>query len=254
MLLKYGTHLVKFNNLLKMEDKPAFTRLSYFNNYVNGQDIPIYGDPYTIQYNGTLIKNTMVINGVTYPSLKLWGYNSSGSFDIPITLESWSTLSIDYWCRLYMENSWCSPFTPFSSPNIWGDNWGGGRGCGATIFGYGSSPCRLLYENPSLTDIYFDGHRLMRNNNVHTGTIFHIAYMFEKIDSNWIRQYSYINGELQTIIDMPYSYFSNNKISFNSNFDNSCYVEHAQLAIRVGDYSINNKQNFPVPSEPYSEW
>lgn len=255
MLLKYNTSLVKVtNNLVKMEDKPAFARLSYFNNYANGIDTPVYGEPYTIQNNGNLFKNTMVINGVTYPSLKLLGYNRSGNFDIPIPLESWSTLSIDYWCRLYMENSWCSPFTPFSSPNVWADNWGGGRGCGVTIFGYASSPCRLIYENPSLNDIYFDGHKLMCNRNIHTGTIFHIAYVFEKVDSNWIKQYAYINGELQTIIDMPYSYFSNNKIYFNTNYDRYCYVEHAQLAIREGDYSINNKQNFPVPTEPYEQW
>jgi hypothetical protein len=37
-------------------------------------------------------------------------------------------------------------------------------------------------------------------------------------------------------------------------YSSNCYVEFTQMAIRVGDYSINDGQEFPVPTEPYANW
>ena len=257
MLLKYNNSLLKKTDAL-IKFKSAFVRLSYFNNYNNLVDVPSIGEPYNISCSNSyyLTKGSMVINGITYPTLRLGctGNTTTGSFDIPITLEKWNIITFDYYCRLYMESSWCEPFTPYTSPCVWADNWGGGRGCGVTIFGYSSSPCRIIYVNSNLRNIYFDGHRVMCNNSIHSDTIFHVAYMFEKNDDEWIKQYTYINGELQAIIDIPYNYFTGNKIYFDTNYYSRCYVEMAQLAIREGDYTINNKENFPVPTEPYIKW
>ena len=263
MLLKYNTSLVKVtNNLVKMEDKPPFARLSYFNNYANLTDTPLYGESYNIRINNTgysskLIKNSMNINGITYPTLRLnnnyYHTDIICNMDMPILFDSWSSLSIDYWCRLYMSGCWCEPFNPFSlDSRFWADNWGGDRGAGVTVNRYKSYS--FNYINSNLRTYEADGWRMYINSSINNNTIFHLAYVFIKKENNIIEQNIYVNGILQTSINKQATEFTRNDFNFYTSYDYSCYIEMAQLAIREGDYSINNKQNFPVPTEPYAQW
>ena len=90
-LYKYNGVLLKSKESILLKEKEVFVKLSYFNNYTNSIDTPVYGEPYTIENNGHLIKNTMVINDITYPSLKLYGSGYSGK--IPIGLDFLSKLN-----------------------------------------------------------------------------------------------------------------------------------------------------------------
>ena len=250
--------LVKLNSLLKYNNsllkvKPPFVKLSYFNNYSNSVDTPIYGDPYTIENNGHLIKNTMIINGITYPSLKLYGSGYWCNFDMGLDFNEVESITIDLFSRLNVDGGWASPCSPFNAwPAFWGDNWGGGRGSGVT--NEVSSPIVTIYQNPNLRNLYADSWYMRVNNNITANVIFHLAYVYKWINSDMIEQKIYVNGELQTIINIPKTFLTVNKIGMDTNHTSSCYVEFSQVAIRVGDYSINEGQNFPVPTEPYAQW
>ena len=257
MLLKYNTSLVKVtNNLVKMEDKPAFARLSYFNNYANGIDTPVYGEPYTIQNNGNLFKNTMVINGVTYPSIKLFGAGYTAKFDIGINFLEIKTISIDFYVRINVQDCWatipslCN--TRWYIPGLWGNFYSSDRGIGSVSTPPSNWP---VYYNSNLRSITFDNQLLLVNDTIKSDTIFHGAYIYTLIDNDTkVEQRIYINGELQTIYSYSKSLITNNNLVFDTNYRTNCYVEFTQLAIREGDDSINNKQNFPVPTEPYEQW
>jgi hypothetical protein len=249
-LLKYN------NNLVQIQPAPAFVKLSYFNNYANSIDTPVYGEPYTISNNGNLIKNTMVINGITYPSLKLYGAGYWCKFDMGVNFEEVDAITIDCYSRLNVDNGWGNPCEPFCTwPAFWGDNWGYDRGSGVTTIN--NTVYTSIYKNPTLWDLYADNWYMRVNRTITRNVIFHLAYVYKWIDSNIIEQRIYVNGILQTIFRMPKSTLGNtiqNKIYMDTNYDYQCYVEFTQMAIRVGDYSINDGQEFPVPTEPYANW
>ena len=248
-LLKYN------NNLVKLQTSPAFVKLSYFNNYANSTDTPVYGDPYTITNNGNLIKNTMVINGITYPSLKLYGAGYSGRFNSGLDFLEVKTISIDFYVRINVQGCWttipsyCN--TRWSIPGLWGNFYSSNRGIGSV-----STPTsnRPYYANPKLRSITFDNQLLYVNDTIKSNTIFHAAYVYTFIDDNTVEERTYINGELQVIYHFSKNLITNNNIVFDTNYTSNCYVEFTQMAIRIGDYSINDGLTFPVPTEPYAQW
>lgn len=254
-LYKYNGVLLKSKESILLKEKEDFVKLSYFNNYTNSIDTPVYGEPYTIENNGHLIKNTMVINDITYPSLKLYGSGYSGKIPIGLDFLSVGTISIDFYVRINVQGCWATipslSNTRWYIPGLWGNFYSSSRGIGSV-----STPTsnRPYYYNPSLRSITFDDQLLYVNNEIKSDTIFHGAYVYKLIDENTVEQRIYINGELQTIYRYSKSLITNNNLCFDSNYSSNCYVEFTQLAIRIGDYSINEGQNFPVPTEPYHNW
>lgn len=253
MLLKFGTSLLKTdNNLLYEPDTNGFIRLTYFNNYTYPIDTPLIGEPYNISSN-RFVKNTMIINDIVYPSIKIQGRGYTGKLDTNINYADWSILTFEFFCKLYMTQSWCSPFIPFNGlwPGVWADNYGRDRGAGVTVFR--DTTYNWIYKANNLREYEVDNWRMFINSDIKDNIPFHIAYVFKK-NNNIVEQKIYINGILQTIINVPITQSSDTRIHCDTNYNSSCYVEATQFAIRKIDPSINNGMNYPVPTEPYAQW
>ena len=83
--------------------------------------------------------------------------------------------------------------------------------------------------------------------NSNIGTKAHVALTYNKTARTLT---CWVNGNL-AYIRSNYVKEGNYTISFDHGDSNNQIMYLAQLAVRSGDYSINNGQNFPVPTERY---
>ena len=244
-------------------EKSNIVYLTYFNefNKTTGEDTPLIGtnsSKYAIistngpSYSIDKVDNVIKIGDTYVPALKLsdgntgWGTLVYGAhidenilsyLDGIFSVEFYANYSISNWGSFYYADSNGTVIT-HASVNRWSSD----RGIG---FWANIPNTRIVDSSFSFVGVTSGENQLLRNPSLANNTNVFYSFVIE-VEQNTAKVRSYINGNLAAISNcgLPQTLLSQISASYGS-------TTISQLCIRKGDYSINDGDNYPVPTEPY---
>lgn len=237
MILSHGANSISRNTLID------FLYLTYYNNFntSTGVDVPIVGNEVTYPNDtGVYSINTITYGNIVYPALK-YSPDAEAAKRADIISTSGmtsSTISIELICALYR-----SDYDTESDIGLYG-----------CIFGLFSAEnnIKIRIDNDSQSIITHNGLTLYSGNAYQLPDIYsyteltmHIAIVCTNLTQIKI----YVDGVLY--IEFTRTVIPSHIKLVNYIYRSIAYSKFTQLAVRNGDFSINDGANYPVPTQPY---
>lgn len=221
-----------------------FRYLTYFNKFVNGVDLPVYGGSkeFTgIKENYDVSDDTINYNGVVYPAKSFKLKTNSDTWIAQQNIRYYGTISLEFIFKAYVPSTyiWIYGRTPTNDHSF---EIGLGLDSEKTVLRYRDNNAGSnIITSLEFLEV-FNGYNIYKieatNNNPK-----HFAVIYDKDNDN---TRLYYNGNLIATIT-KFEYFRTFNIS--PRYDDKLSI--TQLAVWNGDKSTNGGNNYPLPTSPY---
>ena len=223
-----------------------FRYLTYFNKFVNGVDLPIYGGSkeFTgIKENYDVSNETINYNGVVYPAKSFKLKNSGNIWIAQQNIRYYGTISVECIFKTNEQSSyiWLYGRTPTNdhsfeiafASDVYDFN------CIALRYKDNNAGSNIITNLTLIEDDIYKTYKIEDSNNNSK----HFAVIYDKDNDN---TRLYYNGNLIATIT-KFEYFRTFNIS--PRYDDKLSI--TQLAVWNGDKSVNSGNNYPLPTSPY---